>query len=56
MQVADSLCLPQKPETAEMCSITDDGLLNGVVCSGNGIYSQSAAQCICNSGWQVCNK
>lgn len=31
----------------------EDGILNGQVCSGNGMFSQSAALCMCNAGWQV---
>ena len=53
LQVGDSLCLPQMPNAAEMCTTRFDGVLNGAVCSGNGIISQSSTQCICNSGWQV---
>ncbi len=32
---------------------SETGILDGEVCSGNGMFSQSAAVCICNAGWQV---
>ena len=53
VQVGNLLCLTQKPAAAETCTTVFDGLLNGALCSGNGIFSQSSSQCICNSGWQV---
>ena len=54
VQVADTQCLPEeKPSEAETCMAFDNGILNGQLCSGNGIFSQSAEVCICNAGWQV---
>ena len=53
VQVGNLLCLRQMPDAAETCSSDFDGVLNGALCSGNGIFSQSSSQCICNSGWQV---
>ena len=54
VQVADTLCLLEKPDEAEACMASDNGILNGELCSGNGIFSQSPGVCICNAGWQVC--
>lgn len=54
VQVADEHCQLAKPPSQQVCIAQSAcQLASGTDCSGNGLCSASAGECICNRGWQV---